>query len=408
MNADQISCDPRTCALLRLTLAEGLGPILVGRLLTHFGSPEAILAASPAQLERVRGLGPARSRAIAAAIADVGHQLDRELELIHRHGVRLLAIGTEAYPPALAQIADPPPLLYVRGRIDHAGLDQYCVAIVGSRECTHYGLEQAGRFAAGLAGSGLTVVSGGARGIDTAAHRGARSAGGRTVAVLGCGLAQCYPPENAELFDRLVADQAGAVVGELPMSTPPKSENFPARNRIISGLSLGVLVVEAGPRSGSLITARLAGEDHGREVMALPGRVDSLASRGANELLKSGCASLVTEPADVIDLLHAPGRRHHEGHEVSLWKSADPSADVPPELPPTRVPDALATADREIGLTPRQQSIIDSIGPCGERATIEQIADRTSTPIHVLRSELTILELRRSVRRAGSAFERAR
>jgi DNA processing protein len=408
VNADHIACDERTRAMLRLTLADGLGPVLLGRLLEYFGSPQAVLSASPAQLERVKGLGPARSRAIAASISDVGHQLDRELELIQKHAVRLLAIGTDEYPPALLQIPDPPPLLYVRGSIDHTGSDRYPVAIVGSRECTHYGLEQAGRFAAGLASAGLTVVSGGARGIDTAAHRGALNAGGRTIAVLGCGLSQCYPPENAELFERVVGEGRGAVVGELPMSTPPKSENFPARNRIISGLSLGVLVVEAGPRSGSLITARLAGEDHGREVMALPGRVDSIASKGTNELIKAGGASIVTDPADVIDLLHAPGRRHHEGHEVSLWKPADPSS----QHDLTSAHDAAATgvesATPEPGLTERQQSVITSIGTRGERATIEQLADRTGIAVHELRSELTILELRRSIRRAGSAFERAR
>ncbi len=396
--------DEYTLALLRLTLAGGIGPVLLGRLLTYFGSPAGVIAASAAQLERVKGVGGARSRAIVEAVRDSQHLLEREVAEIRAAGVVLLAMGTPGYPPALAQIPDPPPILYVRGRIEVESLDRHCVAIVGSRECTHYGLEQAGRFGSGLAAAGLTVVSGGARGIDTAAHRGALSAGGRTIAVLGCGLGQVYPPENAALFEQIAGQERGAVVSELPMSTPPKSENFPARNRIISGLSLGVLVVEAGHRSGSLITARLAGDDHGREVMAIPGRVDSMTSKGSNDLIKHDGAAMVTEPADVIDVLKPAGRRHHDGGEVSLWKSADPG-----------IPDVAAeAAEKEVeptdepGLTERQRRVVHGVGAVGETATIEQLADRTGLAIHELRAELTVLELRRTVRRAGSRFERAR
>ena len=384
--------DERTQALLRLTLADGLGPILVGRLLEHFGSPEAVLSASPAQLERVRGVGRSRSRAIAGSLLNLGDRVNRELEAIHKAGATIVAIGTDSYPQTLTQIPDPPPLLYVRGKIDPEEGDRYCVAIVGSRDCTHYGLEQAGRFGGGLAAAGLTVVSGGARGIDSAAHRGAIQAGGRTIAVLGCGLSEVYPPENAELFRSIADEGRGAVVSELPMTTPPKSENFPARNRIISGLSLGVLVIEAGHRSGSLITARVAGEDHGREVMALPGRVDSPASRGTLDLIKNDGASIVTEPGDVLDLLRPSGERRHEGGEVSLWKSA---ADCGED-------------GGELGLTVRQREVVNGIGLSGESATIEELAQRTGLAIHELRAELTVLELRRTIRRAGSRFERTR
>ncbi|MCG3122551.1 MAG: hypothetical protein GIKADHBN_00943 [Phycisphaerales bacterium] len=384
--------------LLRLTLAEGVGPVLLGRLLAALGSPSAVLHASPAQLERIKGVGPVRSRAIAAAAAGAGSLVDREIEEIERHGVQLVAFGSDSYPQPLSQIPDPPPLLYVRGRLDPGGQDRYCVAIVGSRGCTQYGLEQAGRFGAGLADAGLTIVSGGARGIDTAAHRGALTVHGRTIAVLGCGLSHVYPPENAGLFDRIAAEDRGAVVSELPMTTPPKAENFPARNRIISGLSLGVLVIEAGRQSGSLITARVAGEDHGREVMALPGRVDSPSSMGSNDLIRLDGAAMVTQPADVLDVLHPAGRRHHQGAEVSLWKSAEPSGA------------AAETADEheEPGLSEQQRRVLDAVGTTGDSATIEHLIDRTGLAVHELRAELTVLELRRSIRRAGSRFERTR
>ncbi|MCC6428523.1 MAG: DNA-protecting protein DprA [Phycisphaerales bacterium] len=397
--------DAYTLDLLRLTLVEGVGPVLLGRFLEQFGSPAAVLAASPTQLERVKGIGPARARAISAAVKDVGAAIDRECALIEQYSARVIALGTDEYPPALAQIPDPPPLLYLKGHIDPAGADRYGIAIVGSRECTHYGLEQAGRFGAGLASAGLTVISGGARGIDTAAHRGAITAGGRTLAILGCGLAEVYPPENASLFDRILAEDRGAIISELPMSTPPKSENFPARNRIISGLSLGVLVIEAGERSGSLITARLAAEDHGREVMALPGRVDSPTSRGTNELVKAGGAALVTEPADVIAILEPAGRRHHGGSEVSLWKQADPSAQP---LAEQQSSDLGISTSAPLGLTERQQVILQAIGGNGDAATIDQLAERSSLGIPEIRADLTVLELRRQIRRAGSRFERVR
>ncbi len=400
---DQVTGELRD--LLRLTLADGVGPVLLARLLEQFGSPSAILAASPAQLERTRGIGPGRARSIAAGITKSLARLDREADLIAKAGVQLVPLGSDAYPQPLSQIPDPPPLLYVRGRLAPHDADRYCIAIVGSRQCTHYGLEQAGRFGSALASAGLTVVSGGARGIDTAAHRGAATAGGRTIAVLGCGLSEVYPPENAALFQCIVDEDRGAVISELPMSTPPKSENFPARNRIISGLSLGVLVIEAGERSGSLITARLAGEDHGREVMALPGRVDSATSRGANELIKQGGAAIITEPADVIAILEPAGERHHEGAEVSLWKSADPeSAARLDELSEARE----AHTAPAVMLSARQQQILDSIGSAGDSATIEQLADRTGLAVADLRAEVTVLELRRRVRRAGSRLERSR
>ncbi|MBL8962452.1 MAG: DNA-processing protein DprA [Phycisphaeraceae bacterium] len=398
-----MTIDQTTRDLLRLTLAEGIGPVLLDRLLAAFSSPGAVLEASADQLGRVKGIGPTRSRAIASAVLDSARLVDRELEAIERAGVHLVAMGSQGYPAALSQIHDPPPLLYVMGRLDPDREDRFPVAIVGSRDCTHYGLEQAGRFASELSRAGLTVVSGGARGIDTAAHRGALGAGGRTVAVLGCGLGHLYPPENEGLFQRIVGEDRGAVVGELPMLTPPRSENFPARNRIISGLSLGVLVVEAGHRSGSLITARLAGEDHGREVMAIPGRIDSPSSRGSNDLIRSDGAALITEPADVLDILKGAGRRVHEEGEVSLWKGADPALAALNEGGID-----VAEASAEPGLSVNQRALLAAIGGVGDAASIEQIASRTELAIHELRAELTGLELRRSVRRSAGKFVRMR
>lgn len=290
-------------ARLRIALTPGLGPILTRRLEQHLGGPDAVCDASPRQMCEVKGISLKTADAIRRGLDEA--DTARELSLIEHHRVTLLALDDEAYPALLHHIPDPPPLLYVRGALEKQ--DAVALGVVGTRDCTAYGREQAERLAGLCAQAGLTIVSGGARGVDSAAHRAAIRAGGRTIAVLGCGLSQCYPPENAKLFDE-IADGRGAVVSEFPMSAPPIAENFPRRNRIISGLSLGVLVVEASLRSGALITARLATEEHHREVMALPGRVDSVNSAGCHKIIREGWATLVTGPADILDALGEAGQ----------------------------------------------------------------------------------------------------
>jgi len=394
--------------MLALTLAKGIGPVLAARLLAALGSPEAALAAPPAHLEKIPGIGRTRARAIAAAQADQV-AIDAELELVHQHHATLVAIGEPNYPPLLAQIPDPPPILYIRGRRDPA-LDQYPVAIVGSRNCTAYGLEQAERFAGVLGRSGLTIVSGGARGIDSGAHRGSLRAGGRTIAVMGCGLAHTYPPENQDLFDQIVSTDRGWLVSELPMNTAPAAENFPARNRIISGLSLGVIVLEAGHRSGSLITARMAAEEHGREVMAIPGRVDSAASEGTHTLLKEGAAMLVTSPGDVLALLETPARHHHAGTHDARYSPVRPPDTSTATLDDsdTATPAPLfAEAPRRApapGLSPLHQQILDALE---SPKSADVLAAELSLTPELLRAQITMLEVLGRVARRGSLLERA-
>ncbi len=405
-------------ALLRLTLARGVGARTTVRLLRAFGSVEDVCRASPAALERVEGLGPTKARRIAEALRDSAELVEPELARARERGVRLVAIGAPGYPSLLCATDDPPPLLYVRGSIEPGGADRYPVAIVGSRRCTAYGIEQAERFAMHLAEAGLTIVSGGARGIDAAAHRGALRVRGRSIAVLGCGLDRCYPPEHAELYDQLA--ERGAVISELPMTTPPNAENFPARNRIISGLSLGVIVIEAGRKSGALITARQAVEDQGREVMAVPGRVDSDASLGTHDLLKQGGAHLVTSPSDVLEILENAARHAHQGTHAERY--ADPTRPLAPVPTSPRSPEALAIegTPAEPGRAPSSASSSGTILAQGlseaQRSILSALADAERTPDQLmsetrlepgqLRAQLTLLEVRGLVERRGLRFAR--
>jgi len=304
---------------LQLIRADGLGPVLFKRLLDAFGSVERILGASVAELTRVDKIGSRTAERIIRTRNDFDPR--RELDLADRLGVTLLHLQDERYPPPLRAIYDPPPVLYVKGTLERS--DNLAIAVVGSRRCSHYGTEQANRFAHLLASSGFTIVSGLARGIDSAAHQGALAAKGRTIAVQGCGLARVFPPENEKLFQQIT--ESGAVVSELPLTYEPLSENFPGRNRIIAGLSMGVLVVEATHRSGALISAQAALENN-REVMAIPGRIDSPQSSGCHRLIKEG-ARLVDSLEEIMDTLGHVGNGLKEYvHEAS--QQADQTAQL--------------------------------------------------------------------------------
>ncbi|HRZ86635.1 MAG TPA: DNA-processing protein DprA [bacterium] len=280
-------------ALLILNAVELLGPVRVRLLVEAFGAPAAALRQPKEALKRVAGIG----EKIAQNIVDgrASFDLDKEKKLIREHGVSVVTPSDDGYPELLKEIYDPPVVLYVRGKLSAA--DRYSVGIVGSRFASHYGTEAARVLSRDLTRRGMTVVSGMARGIDTAAHEGAIAADGRTVAVLGNGLARCYPPENKGLMERIA--KRGAVVSEFPMETIPDRKNFPRRNRIISGMSLGIVVVEAARRSGALITAHHALEQN-RAVFSIPGRINDASSSGANDLIKQG-AKIVTGAGDVIE-----------------------------------------------------------------------------------------------------------
>ncbi len=416
--------------LLALTSIPDIGPIRAARLVAAFGSAFAAMHAAQAQLASVKGISRAFAAAIIKARAAAVEDAKAELDLAQSMSLRLIMRSDQEYPELLRPLPDAPPLLYVRGQFDPAGCDRFALAIVGSRACSHYGMEQAGRFASVLASSGITIVSGGARGIDTAAHRSALRAGGRTVVVQACGLSNTYPPENQKFFDEIITEGRGVVISELPLKTEPKSENFPARNRIVSGMSLGVLVIEADLRSGSLITARLAAEDHGREVMALPGRVDSPTSRGCLELIKSGGAALVTEPADVIALIETPARHQHDGTHADRYALGeqqpllplDVSSDSPPAHEPAQTKSRRAkpsNARNDADHTPPTSARAEQ--PSDDRAsaptdpvlqalteplTLDALMTQTGLDAGALRASLTMLEIQGRVRRDGPRFEK--
>lgn len=275
-----------------------VGNVTFRRLLEQFGTPAKALDASEEELSGIKGV----SLAAAAAIRhhDYRPAAERECELLARSGARIVTLLDADYPRPLLEIPDPPPYLYVKGSL--TGLEPG-VAVVGSRRASSYGLLATRRLAGDLAAHGITVVSGMARGVDTAAHRGALSGGGRSVGVLGCGVDVVYPPENRELFAAMA--EKGGLVSEFPLGTLPLAENFPRRNRIISGICRGVLVVEAEERSGSLITAQYALEQ-GREVFAIPGNITCSSSRGTNRLIKQG-AKLVETVEDILEELPQQG-----------------------------------------------------------------------------------------------------
>ncbi|MDI3341967.1 MAG: DNA-processing protein DprA [Sphaerobacter sp.] len=281
-------------------LVPGIGATRVARLREHFGSLSAAWHADVADL-RAAGLSERVAAKLVTARSRIA--LDREMERIERAGVSIVTLADAAYPRLLREIPSPPLLLYVRGALTPA--DAHAVGIVGTRRASAYGREMTRRLCSDLVQAGVTIVSGLARGIDAVAHRTALDRGGRTIAVLGCGVDVIYPPEHRQLAEEVA--QQGALVSEFPLGTPPDGPNFPVRNRLISGLSLGVVVVEAPRRSGALITANFAA-DQGRAVFAVPGSALAAGSEGPLQLLRDG-AVLATSGEDILADLKLTGRQ---------------------------------------------------------------------------------------------------
>jgi DNA processing protein len=351
---------------LRLHLATGIGPRLFSALVERFGSAEAAAEASAGELAQTPGIGEESAQKIRESLDRA--EPEAELERARAAGVQLVFRGEAEYPIALTYLTDAPPALYVKGNL--VAEDAQAVGVVGMRKCSLYGQDQAERIAGGLARAGFTIVSGLARGIDSAAHRGALAAGGRTIAVLGNGLATVYPPENRRLADAVAAQ--GALVSEFPMETAPQAENFPRRNRILAALGLGVVVVEAGVRSGSLITARLAAE-LGKEVFAVPNRVDAPGAAGVHALIRDG-AKLVESVADILD----------EFPDLEVQPAA--GEDAPRQA-------GLALKANLSAEEARLMEVLD-----GEPAFLETLADRAGLDAPRAAGAMTLLELKGLVR----------
>ena len=347
-------------ACVALNMIPQMGPVRLRRLLDAFGSAEKILLARADQLAAIDGVPRALAENIShwQEFADPTAQLKKAADL----GAHVITAEDAEYPSALREIHDPPIVLYVRGQLTER--DRNAVAVVGSRKCSHYATESAKKLSFQMAYAGLTVASGLARGIDTAAHQGALAAKGRTIAVIGSGLGELYPPENAELADRIAA--SGAVISEFPIDTKPDRQTFPIRNRIVTGLSFGVLVVEAGANSGALISANMAAEQ-GRTLYAVPGRIDAPAALGSNRLIQQG-AKLVITVDDILDDLPLVFREK-------------------PDLP------AAAPA---VDLTPEQQKILDAIG--SEEMPLDSVIATSGLTAAVVSSTLLALEIRRLVK----------
>lgn len=360
-------------AFIALNMIEGLGPVRVRQLLEHFGDATAILVANASQLEHVYGIGPE----IADAISNWQKTVDLagELKRIEQFGCKIVIQSDENYPELLKQIYDPPLVLYVKGTL--LPKDKNSIAIVGSRMTTHYGIEVARKLAYQLAYVGVTVVSGGARGIDTAAHQGTLNAKGRTIAVLGTGINIVYPSENAELFERIAAN--GAVITQFPFNRPGDKQTFPIRNRIVAGMTLGTVVVEANLTSGALITAGMAVEN-GRQTFAVPGRIDSPRSKGCHELIKKG-AKLCESAEDILTEF-----------EYLFPSSNRPKTQDQGELP-------------AFALTENEQKVYDVIDK--EEKTIDDIIRQSGLPVSTVTATLLGLEMKRIIRQLpGKIFVR--
>ena len=369
-----------------LNMTPGIGPRAAAKLLERFGSAEAVYSATRVELERLRLLPEAVDSIIAR---DLHERAVSELENARQIGCDILILDDGVYPSLLREIYDPPIALYVKGAWTEC-LDHPCVAIVGSRRSSTYGQNAATMLARDLAQRGITIVSGFARGIDAAAHRGAIEAGGRTMAVLGTGIDEVYPRDHKKLAEEIL-EGGGAMVTQFPLATPPVSENFPYRNRIISGLSLGVIVVEAAENSGSLITARLAIEQN-REVFAVPGNITSRNSFGTNYLIKGAGAKLVQQWQDVAAELPP---------QIAARL-------LPPPLGEKKKPKSLADQLALIpqGLSGFEQSVFKLLS-ADSPAHIDSLVNQSRLSISDLTSALLTLEMRDLVRALpGKCFVR--
>lgn len=360
-------------AYLKLALTHGLGPVGIGRLMTRFGDPAEIFSASMADLREVEGIGSERARAILDP--KLNETLETEKARCRTQNLTILTPIDELYPPAFAQLYDPPCAIWMRGTMQ--GMDRLALAVVGPRHPTVYGHRMAQRLTQQIARLGVTIISGLARGIDTVAHQAALEAGGRTIAVLGSGLNQMYPSENQALSDKIAAN--GAVISEFPLDTRPDKGTFPRRNRLVAALSLGVLVIEAGPTSGSLITARLAAEQ-GRDVLVLPGPIDRPEHQGSNRLIKDG-ATMITSFEDILEQL-------------------PPLASLANALGPTPAPKI------ESNLTGREQQVYALLSD--EPRTIDDLVRGSENlPPSAASATLISLELKRIVRKLPGGYIRA-
>jgi len=362
-------------AHLRLAMVRGLGPVTIHRLIDGFdGDPRAIFACDMARLTAVDGVGGERARRLLDPRA--AEAAEEERHRCRRAGVRIVTLDEDDYPKALRTLGDPPPALWMRGEIQER--DRLAIAVVGPRRPSVYGHRQARLFAGGLARIGATVVSGLARGIDTVAHEAALATEGRTVAVLGSGFGHLYPAENRDLAERIV-DGRGALVSEYPWDTRPSPGTFPRRNRLVAASALAVLVVEAGERSGALITARLGGE-LGRDVLVLPGPIDRPEHRGSNRLLRDG-ATLVTSLDDVFE-------------EIQPLFTLSKAADGTPAPDPRT--GSLSRREREV------YQLLDD-----DPRSVDDLHRVSAIPASAITATLISLELRRLARRHPGGYVRA-
>ena len=368
------SNDTSTADWLRLCLIPGTGDSAIRKLLGAFGLPAQVFAAARAEL--ARAAGDAQAERVRAALHDASIEaaVERALVWLEAPENHLVTLADAEYPRALLDTADPPPLLYLKGRRELLG--RPAIAIVGSRNATAQGIANAESFAAALSRAGLCVVSGQALGIDTAAHIGGLTGAGSTIAVIGTGADIVYPARNRDLAHRIAA--GGLIVSEFPLGTPAAAANFPRRNRIISGLSKGVLVIEAALRSGSLITARLAGEQ-GRDVFALPGSIHSPLAKGCHQLIKQG-AKLADSVEDILEEL-----------SMALSGGGDGAGDSNNNGGGTTSAQDSAGAKAESAVLSAQGALLDALGH--EPVSVESLSQRTGTPAHLLAAQLLELEL---------------